>query len=129
VDIELLVVADCPNERPAADLLRATLDGAGLTRTAFTITVVVSQEEAERRGFTGSPTFLVDGVDPFAEPDADPGLSCRLYRAGGAVVGLPSATDLARAVSGCAGPGDNQAPSQSARRCVVAPTLGWVSGG
>lgn len=111
MDIELLVVAECPNERPAADLLRATLDRAGLTRTAFTITVVDSQEEAERRGFTGSPTFLVDGVDPFAEPDADPGLSCRLYRAGGAVVGLPSATDLARAVSGCVGPGENQAAS------------------
>jgi len=28
----------------------------------------------------GSPTLLVDGVDPFAAPGQPPSLSCRLYR-------------------------------------------------
>lgn len=36
-------------------------------------------EEAERLGFHGSPSILVDGVDVFAEP-AGVGLSCRIYR-------------------------------------------------
>lgn len=28
---------------------------------------------------TGSPTLLIDGVDPFAAPGLTAGLSCRLY--------------------------------------------------
>ena len=28
----------------------------------------------------GSPTLLIDGVDPFAEPGQPPSMSCRLYR-------------------------------------------------
>ena len=43
---------------------------------------VESSEEAAVVGFRGSPTVLIDGVDPFGGPD-DPAagtLSCRVYR-------------------------------------------------
>jgi hypothetical protein len=30
-------------------------------------------------GMTGSPTLLVNGVDPFAEPHLLPGNACRVY--------------------------------------------------
>jgi hypothetical protein len=42
--------------------------------------VIEAEAEAVRAGMHGSPTLLIDGVDPFAEPRARPSLSCRLYR-------------------------------------------------
>ena len=51
MDVELLVVPDCPNEAPAAALLRTALDDVGLARTPVTTTVIDTPAEAERRGF------------------------------------------------------------------------------
>jgi hypothetical protein len=60
---------------------------------------VADQEQAAERGMTGSPTVLIDGVDPFAVPGAAPSLSCRLYRAAdGTVEGAPGVADLRRAL-------------------------------
>jgi hypothetical protein len=43
----------------------------------------------------GSPTLLIDGQDPFADPDTPSSLSCRLYRApDGRQQGAPSVADL-----------------------------------
>lgn len=41
--------------------------------------LVATPDEAERLGFTGSPTVLVDGTDPFATGDMPSGLACRMY--------------------------------------------------
>ncbi len=105
VDVELLVVADCPNEAPALVLLRAALDDIGLPDARFRTTVIATQEEAERRGFTGSPTILVDGSDPFAAPGAVPALACRVYRThAGDPAGIPPLRELRQALSRAAGP-------------------------
>jgi hypothetical protein len=42
--------------------------------------VVADEREAVLAGMHGSPTLLIDGVDPFAAPGQAPGLACRLYR-------------------------------------------------
>lgn len=69
MEVELQYFDDCPNWRVADDHLRA------LTRefTHMTVTrqLVDTPKEAERVSFRGSPTILVDGVDPFAT-EADP---------------------------------------------------------
>jgi alkylmercury lyase len=62
----LLQVPGCPG----ADLVAARLAELGIEDVPRRVT-------DELR--TGSPTLLIDGVDPFAEP-APPGLACRLYR-------------------------------------------------
>lgn len=54
--------------------------------------------EALQHGFRGSPTVLVNGVDPFEDPDAPIGLSCRIYRGPAGPTGTPSADDLKRAI-------------------------------
>jgi hypothetical protein len=54
MDTELLVVPDCPNEGPAAALLRAALDDIGLGSVDYTVTVIDTQDAAERRHFSGS---------------------------------------------------------------------------
>ena len=95
VDIDLLVVAGCPNEAPAADLLRSALDQAGLPTQGFRVTVIADEQAAARRGFTGSPTFLINGSDPFSDSEQPTGLTCRLYRQPtGRASGLPALADL-----------------------------------
>jgi hypothetical protein len=57
---------------------------------------IETAEEAERLGFRGSPTVLVDGVDPFAKGDEPVGLTCRLYETPTGPHGSPT-TDRLRA--------------------------------
>jgi hypothetical protein len=52
------------------------------------------EAEAERVGFPGSPTVLVDGVDPFADPTAPVGFACRVYTTSGGQEGAPSVEQL-----------------------------------
>lgn len=98
MDIELLVVPDCPNEAPAAALLRTALDDIGLARIPFTTTVIETPAQAERRGFVGSPTILIDGNDPFAEPGQPAAVACRIYRTTGGPAGLPDLRQLREAL-------------------------------
>jgi len=99
MEIEVLVVPDCPNEMVAAERLRQALDDVGLREVGFTTRVVADQADAERSGFTGSPTILIDGRDPFAEPGRAPGLACRVYRTPGGLAGAPSVEQLRQALS------------------------------
>ena len=59
-----------------------------------TLQVVETDDDARRAGFRGSPTILVDGVDPWADPDAPVGLACRVFRTERGLAGLPSETQL-----------------------------------
>ncbi|MDI3406883.1 hypothetical protein [Streptomyces cavernicola] len=101
MEIEILVVPDCPHQQLAESRLREALDDlalddVGLAGTGFTTRVVGGQLEAERSGFTGSPTFLVDGRDPFAEPGVPPSLACRVYRTPGGLAGVPEVGQLVK---------------------------------
>ena len=70
----------------------------GLPHADFHTIVITSQEDADRRGFIGSPTFLVDGTDVFAEPGRPRGLSCPLYRSPDGVGGVPGLSELRQAL-------------------------------
>ena len=89
---------DCPNEVPAVALLRAALDGVGLARLPIIATVIDSSAEAERRGFVGSPTILIDGGDPFAEPGQPAAVACRIYRKTAGPAGTPDLRQLRQAL-------------------------------
>lgn len=60
--------------------------------------IVDTPETAERLGFRGSPTILVDGADPFASLDAPVGLSCRVYATETGVRGSPSLEQIRAAI-------------------------------
>ncbi|MGP4089375.1 hypothetical protein [Streptomyces sp. KR55] len=94
--VELLTVPDCPNAATAADRLRQALDEAGMHDVTFTTRLIADQDEAEQAGFTGSPTFLIDGRDLFAEPGQAPGLTCRVYQTPHGLAGVPAADQLRR---------------------------------
>ncbi|MFF8196573.1 hypothetical protein ACF05L_38220 [Streptomyces bobili] len=98
MNIEVLVVPDCPHEKPAVELLRRVLDDFALQDVRFGTRVISDTREAERATFTGSPTFLLDGHDPFADPGRAPGLACRLYRTPGGLAVLPTPAQLREAL-------------------------------
>ena len=78
MDVSLLYFDDCPNWNVAHRRLAAiATERPDVVVTRHRVGTV---EEAERLGFHGSPSILVDGVDVFAEPSAGVGLSCRVYR-------------------------------------------------
>jgi hypothetical protein len=98
MDVELLVVPDCPNESAAGVLLRAALDDVGLIGVEVRTTVIRTQDDAKRRDFIGSPTILVDGTDPFAQSGRPPALACRIYFTPTGPSGIPDLTQLRRAL-------------------------------
>jgi hypothetical protein len=88
---------DCPHWKQAKRDLKEAIDELGLD-VEITYQEVDSQGHAERLGFRGSPTILIDGRDPFADPGAPVGLSCRVYRAGEGRSGSPGVDALQRAL-------------------------------
>ncbi|MCP3757040.1 hypothetical protein [Streptomyces sp. TBY4] len=103
MNVEVLVVPDCPHAAPAAARVRQVLADLGLDGIEVTTRVITGQDQAERTGFTGSPTFLIDGRDPFAEPGHPAGLACRVYRTPDGLCGLPSSGQLWQALTGTPG--------------------------
>jgi len=53
-----------------------------------------SPETAERIGFHGSPTILVDGRDPFASGAEPVGMTCRVFRTEEGAQGAPTEAQL-----------------------------------
>jgi hypothetical protein len=88
---------DCPNDASAAQLITNAVADTRVKAT-ITHTIIASQEQARQRGFTGSPTILLNGLDPFARLDAPPALSCRLDTTPDGLRGIPALRDLRQAI-------------------------------
>src|SRR5712691_4567910 len=94
MDVRLLYFDDCPNWRLAESRLNEALAAFGDEAPRVTYQLVSTPEQAERAGFRGSPTILVNGCDPFAGPDDPVGLSCRIYRSPAGVEHAPRVEQL-----------------------------------
>jgi hypothetical protein len=90
VRIELLYFDGCPNHEAFLPRLRELLARAGAD-VPVRERRVVSDADARRERFLGSPTLRVDGVDadPGAGGRSDYGLKCRLYATGEGLRGAP----------------------------------------
>jgi hypothetical protein len=97
MQLTVLAVPDCPNAPILEDRLAAILDGrAGISVSRE---VISTEGEAARWGMHGSPTLLIEGADPFAEPGQPPSVSCRLYRDhDGRASGAPSVSQLEQVI-------------------------------
>jgi hypothetical protein len=81
VRVEILARRDCPARELAISLVDEAIFATGVPARVHVIDVV-TEEQAQRRRFLGSPTVRVDGrdVDPWAEGRSDYSLACRIYR-------------------------------------------------
>ncbi|MHB8467805.1 MAG: thioredoxin family protein [Acidimicrobiales bacterium] len=99
MDVRLVYFDDCPNWQVADARLKEALAALDQDAAAVAYEQVTTPEEAERSGFRGSPTILIDGRDPFAQPDAPVGLSCRIYRTDRGVEPSPTVEQLVAVLS------------------------------
>ena len=103
--LQVLHVLDCPNAAVLAARLKEVLTGR--PDVLVEQRVIRDAGEAAAQGMTGSPTLLVDGVDPFQVAGLSPGISCRLYRdEDGATSGAPSLAALRTALNSAPEPAD-----------------------
>jgi hypothetical protein len=87
----------CPNWKIAHSRLTEALQKQGMAGDVR-LERVETPHEADRLGFRGSPTILINGVDPFADRNAPTGLSCRVYRTDAGMEGSPSIGQLLAAL-------------------------------
>lgn len=73
MEITLQYVDDCPNWKITDAHLTALINDHGIDATLHH-QLIDTPDAAAEHGFRGSPTVLIDGIDPFADPDAPVGL-------------------------------------------------------
>lgn len=98
VEVELLVIPDCPGAEKAFTLLRTALDDIGLTETGFTVKVIESDDAAQACHFAGSPAFVVDGMDLFQDRPVRGSMTCRVYPTPDGPRNVPALRDLRQAL-------------------------------
>jgi hypothetical protein len=107
IDVDLLWWEGCPSTDHARGLVREALDELGLDSVEIRMVEIETDEQARERGFRGSPTILIDGVDLIilagrmgASEDQISALSCRLYtRRDGRISPTPDPADVRAALS------------------------------
>lgn len=90
----------CPSWHRTDQLLRQALDAVGRADVEVEHVRVDSIEQAEAIGFRGSPTVLIDDMDPFAGDDAAAGFACRLYRTPEGLAGSPTYDQILATLGG-----------------------------
>ncbi|HZJ04362.1 MAG TPA: thioredoxin family protein [Nocardioidaceae bacterium] len=96
--VELLYFDGCPNWKEAAAALQKALDLTLHHDVQVDLTRVETQEQAEERGFIGSPTVLIDGRDPFATGAEHFGMACRVFVTPEGLAGSPSVDMLTKSL-------------------------------
>ncbi len=84
----------CPHWKLADQRVRRVLEGVSAGDVTLDYELIDSPESAERVGFHGSPTILVDGRDPFVSGIEQVGMSCRVFRTEDGIQGAPTEAQL-----------------------------------
>lgn len=88
----MLSIEDCPNVELARDRIQAAALRRGLGPDVA-VRVLTAADEPAVLGFTGSPTILVNGQNPFGgTPTQD--LACRRYETDAGWEGAPSVEQI-----------------------------------
>lgn len=98
MEITVLTVPDCPNAPVLEERLAQAMAEVG-SRALVVYRTIEDNEQATAWGMHGSPTVLLDGVDPFAYPGVATSMSCRIYlNDEGRAEGAPSVAALCNAL-------------------------------
>lgn len=99
VEVRLLYFDGCPHWSVAEERLRLALASMGSGGQAIERVLVETPEDAERLGFIGSPTVVVNGRDPFAKGGEQSALACRVYSTPQGPAGSPTIEQLVEVLS------------------------------
>lgn len=97
LDVTVLYFEGCPSWQTARQRLEAAAARCEIPVRVSARTVETT-EDAERLGFTGSPTVLLDGQDPFWRPGLVPALACRVFPTPGGLAGSPTVDQFVTAL-------------------------------
>jgi hypothetical protein len=97
--IEILYFTDCPHYLPTVERVREALQ-VECTSAEICHIEVPDAAAAATRGFLGSPTIRINGVDvePSARSGVVVGMCCRTYTVGSARDGMPSTELICQAI-------------------------------
>ncbi len=84
----------CPHWHLAEQRLRLAMANVGRDDVEITYQLIDSPDDAERLGFHGSPTLLVNGLDVFAKRETPVNFGCRVYETAEGTQGAPSVEQL-----------------------------------
>ena len=84
----------CPHWKLADQRVRRVLEGMSAGDVTLDYELIDSPETAERVGFHGSPTILVDGRDPFVTGIEQVAMSCRVFRTEDGIQGAPTEAEI-----------------------------------
>jgi hypothetical protein len=104
VSVVIRYLDGCPSWQRVRERLRAAAREVGVDLDVR-LEPVETLEEAQRLGLPGSPTILLEGVDPFARPGSVPAVACRLYDTPAGPAEVPTIDQLATALRRCPTPG------------------------
>jgi hypothetical protein len=90
----------CPHWKLADRRLAGVLRDLHRDDVGLEYQLIESPEMAERIGFRGSPTILIDGRDPFATGAEPIGMSCRVFRTEHGPQGAPTEVQLRAVLEG-----------------------------
>jgi hypothetical protein len=108
--IDIIYLQDCPNVRVVRQRLAAALAATGHCAAQVRLLRAEDLTPAQAQMFPGSPTILIDDVDPFAATASPANVSCRLYQTPTGLAGCPSVEQLidalteTAATAGCCSP-------------------------
>jgi hypothetical protein len=93
--VQLLYFDGCPHWKAMAGQLDTLANELGFT---WTPVPVETPESAVEYQFHGSPSLHLNGDDPFANPDTQVGLTCRIYQTATGPSGTPDINVLRQAL-------------------------------
>jgi len=99
VKVTLLYIDGCGHWRLGHERIRAALNQTGADSDQVSLVKITTPEDARGWQFRGSPTFLVDGRDPFPPSNSQVGLSCRIYQTTTGPSDVPTVAELVQALS------------------------------
>jgi hypothetical protein len=97
MDFELRVIPCCPNADDAQDLLKEALALEAPGAVSIRLREITTDDQAKALAFHGSPTFAAGGLDLFPTV-GEAAISCRVYRSGQKLAGLPAVSELRSAI-------------------------------
>ncbi len=99
MDVELLYFEDCPSwEKALANLRTALAEQGGSAE--IRVVKIENAEDAQLRGFLGSPSIHVDGIDLWPDERRGSFWGCRVYRSPEGFRGEPTVKMIQEKLAG-----------------------------